>query len=103
LRPATSPRFAGAQVSGGTHMKISVTEEHIAIGKRSDCDACPAALAIFEATGKRVAVADHHLRWRGREMWSPPSVCEFVRQFDSGNPVGPFQFELDPSLFGENQ
>jgi len=79
---------------------VRVTADHIARGKRSDCEACPIALALAEADPR-------HRIWDVGEVWDgvfhavlmtgealplPPVAKAFVSDFDSKRPVRPFTF-----------
>jgi hypothetical protein len=82
---------------------ISVTAEHIAAGQRGDCAFCPVALAVTGAF-PRVAylrVYVHEVVIRGAPetvmagVTMPLVAQRFIRDFDAGQPVEPFTFELD--------
>ena len=75
-------------------MKIHVTEDHIRCGTRLQGDCCPVARAITEAGLKNVHVTYSGIWIDGDEKPIPPSVSEFVRLFDKGIPVEPFEFDL---------
>lgn len=84
-------------------MRIEVTADDIAKGKRKSCDACPVARAIHRATGDGwnavvykdncIAVADDD-DWDREEFTPPPEVAQFVKDFDAGRPVTPITFDL---------
>lgn len=83
-------------------MKISVTEECITCGLREDCTACPVALAIARVIlpGATVSVfldtiEFHRVEYPSVELPTPPEVHSFVATFDAGEPVVPFDFEID--------
>lgn len=77
-----------------TTIKIRVTAEHIRRGARSQPFSCPIALACQAAgqtkplVGLDVLFADDH------KHLLPPAVQQWVRNFDDGLPVEPFEFEL---------
>lgn len=94
-------------------MLIEVTQEHIDKGERSNALSCPVALAVREALDAKkeneVAVSfrwiTHLKEYRGwrtlfqkTQDWisypSPKKVQEFITDFDNGEPVAPFSFEL---------
>lgn len=83
--------------------KVTVTQEHIANGSKSDCGHCPVALALLEATGAdRVFVGYGAINTHNGDkvtcfMW-PRSVTRFVDKFDEGRPVKPFTFKLRPRI-----
>ena len=80
---------------------INVTAEHIAKGKRRDCQSCPVALAIRDAlpdvgvvkVGSEGLVLGNipHLV----ELDLPKAVADFIWYFDDSGLVKPFAFELD--------
>lgn len=81
-------------------MRIHVRPHHIAAGKREDCEACPIALALTEATGRQGWEVGDSQAW----LWAPmvlrhyplPDVAtRFVHDFDAGRPVRPFSFEVE--------
>jgi hypothetical protein len=85
---------------------INVTAEHIAAGERENCERCPVALAIRDAFPHlvyiEVAPEGISISLRGADIWGLKAhvdvareVQEFIRAFDSGEPVEPFTFELD--------
>jgi hypothetical protein len=83
-------------------LTISVTAENISAGlARSSC-LCPIALAAMRATGKYVTVGSGRM-----SVWAesvdrphrdcvrynfPPEAAAFIRSFDAGRPVEPFEF-----------
>ena len=82
---------------------ISVTREHIAKGKRRDCERCPVALAIRDALPDliytRVGPINIALQRDAGEYLTyfafPPEVLDFVRDYDGRRGSKPFTFELD--------
>lgn len=76
-------------------MKIKVTEEHIAKGRRGCCERCPVALAIREMTPcESVRVSSVILRIADTHVALPWHAGVFVTDYDQGRPVQPFEFEL---------
>ena len=88
-------------------MKISVTDEHIALGKPRCSDGCPIWMAIEERMDPSwrllvvpVRAEFTHVRAqfsvkRARIVASlPMSARNFIQDFDTGQPVAPFEFEL---------
>ena len=81
-------------------MKITVTQEDIENGSPSEWDACPVALALARATGKKWLVCPTRFKLPAPDNYGngPPmsyEVSTFVEAFDSGKPVEPFTFEFD--------
>lgn len=87
---------------------IRVTAEHIAKGMRGSLCLCPVAVAVFDAWNwdgelRLVEVTSDD----GGEIWASPGdgtafvtdwtdeVHGFVRLFDAGQPVGPFEFAAE--------
>lgn len=81
-------------------MKITVTAADIASGRRgSSCD-CPIARAIRRAGGDITADVACSYAYVGRrphrrQLLLPLSARQFMADFDHGEPVEPFEFELD--------
>lgn len=78
-------------------MTILVTQEHVDRGARQDCWECPIALALADATGRTWTVRPDFLEDRrdGKRYGVSEDVFEFMGDFDSGDPVEPFSFELE--------
>ena len=82
-------------------MKFEVTEHDIRMGEVGACNACPIALAVnrgFNAlTGAFVRGNTIHFRTEFETLVArTPMACfEFMDDFDSGQEVKPFSFELD--------
>ncbi|MBY0277920.1 hypothetical protein K2Z84_21510 [Candidatus Binatia bacterium] len=82
-------------------MKVRVTQEHIVAGKARSPGSCPIALALVGArpdrkwlVGERnVTVYENHAPIA--EVLLPRAASNFVREFDLGVPVEPFEFELE--------
>ncbi len=78
-------------------MKIKVTKEDIANGKRNDFHSCPIALA----TKRKLNIGDWRLSVgaviynRGNDKrWSLPKIArQFIINFDRGQKVKPFEFD----------
>jgi len=78
-------------------MTIKVTADHIKRGRRAQCFECPVALALDEATGQfwKVKSASLYNVTSNLQIHNVPlSVTTFVRDFDDGRIVSPFEFEL---------
>lgn len=80
-------------------MTIQVTAEDISNGKPHRTSWCPVALAFRRATGGISSVSvnlksarqfdSHHKGWD-----LPPEATNFIKRFDAGLPVEPFEFEV---------
>ncbi len=81
-------------------MIVSVTKAHIKAGKRYDCEECPIALALYDATGDAyVAVTRDNLQVGPFKSYKAPrSVSRFVKRFDTNKKVKPFRFILSERL-----
>ncbi len=77
-------------------MIVKVTKAHIKCGKRLDCQECPIALALLDATGALyVSVLDHiEVGFMGTNYPLSRSCARFMRKFDRGQKVKPFNFRL---------
>jgi hypothetical protein len=87
-------------------MIIKVEQRHIDKGVRSNCEACPIALAVLEQYPDAHAVtvdddivagidefdAEHCVRFH-----MSTAALDFMCDFDEGRAVKPFEFELDES------
>ena len=76
-------------------MKISVTQEDIDKGKREDSCVCPIALAVRRQTGRLFHIDDTNADDGYDTIQLPIKARQFVRSYDNGNPVEPFEFELE--------
>jgi hypothetical protein len=84
-------------------MKISVTQKHIDSGRQQNCFLCPIAKAITEAVAGKlhIIVQPNRVEFKGMEWgggWRtielPNSAKEFIKKFDAGKVVEPFDFVL---------
>lgn len=79
-------------------MKISVTKTDIAKGDPGDCFSCPIALALQRKASKVVVGSTHaDFKWKGRkysDICLPREAVKFIGEFDSGESVKPFTFDL---------
>lgn len=79
-------------------MVVKVTQEHINKGKPYNFAECPVALACRKKLGK-IAVGSATVRRLGKgpsHIWSLPlSAIAFIHNFDGGEAVLPFSFELE--------
>lgn len=76
-------------------MKVHVTPKHINQGSKFNCESCPVALALREATKKWVRVYGSQLNVGHIIYKTPDIVISFLTDFDSGRDVKPFSFELE--------
>lgn len=86
-------------------MKIEITQEDIDQGQRHKPCLCPVALAVIRATGKREVYVHSSViqildisRLTGVKLQksyrTSVEVNKFIVDFDYGQPVRPFTFEL---------
>lgn len=79
-------------------MKISITQQHIGMGVRGSTTSDPVALAMREAGLEKPWVSPSYLAWRkdnkDYSVRLPGSVLEFLKRFDNGLPVDPFEVEV---------
>lgn len=76
-------------------MKISVTQDDIDKGSRQCGYACPVAKAIMRALNTIYVFVNYRtIRINTLECGLPNGVADFIRLFDGGQPVQPFEFEL---------
>lgn len=76
---------------------IDVTQEHIDYGEAGNSESCPIALMLKEQGYKDVSVGDECMfQYEGIEWWAPlPNIAiNFIKEFDDGNKVEPFSFEI---------
>jgi len=78
-------------------MRIEVTAEDIKNGVFTDCRSCPVALALDRHTGDwwSVGTSTATRIETGARFLLPPSACRWIHNFDCGDPVEPFSFELE--------
>ena len=80
-------------------IRVRVTQEHINGGTRNDCGCCPVALALIDMLYECVRVDATHIEIRigtsVRGFLTPLEVAIFVRKYDGGEEVEPFEFELE--------
>ncbi len=80
-------------------MKITVTADHIAKGERGCICKCPIALAMKSLGYKNPWVECNKIYWdvgwNSYKKEMPPSAKEFIKAFDIGLPVEPFEFEFE--------
>lgn len=77
-------------------IKISVTAEDIANGKIAEAYECPISLAIGRALGTNgVGVCGSWIDLNGKHLEISELAANFVSEYDYGNFVEPFEFELE--------
>ena len=83
-------------------VRVRVTAADIAAGRPSDACSCPVALAVQRATGDPtvdvcgvVAAGSLRAHFGLRGVDLPLAAVNFVSAFDRGDPVTPFEFDLD--------
>ena len=81
-------------------MLVKVSEDHILRGTRHSVNSCPIALALKEGNGwsSRMGVCAS-TAWdssgeKVRRYWLPAVAAQFIKRFDTGRFVRPFEFEL---------
>lgn len=83
-------------------MKIKVTQEDIENGTPTESDQCPIALAIrrdlkfkCQVDESYIVVFNNKLSIYDAMEFKTPEVCKnFIKMFDAGVEVSPFEFEL---------
>jgi hypothetical protein len=80
-------------------MLIQVTQEDIKNGKRCHGCYCPVALAVTRVVPQadkviRVETTGLQLTPHAKWLQLPESARTFIRDFDTKQPVAPFEFEL---------
>lgn len=86
-------------------LKVNVTQEHIDKGVRYHSDICPIAWALRDALSVGccgVVVRASEATWFEdgcrHHAWLPCTAQQFVVEFDNGQDVSPFSFELDANV-----
>jgi hypothetical protein len=82
---------------------VSVTTEHIAAGKREDCERCPIAPAFAEVFPGSPYIDEFSCMITDddgteTEFDLPDEALEFIRAFDDGEDVAPFTFIATPAV-----
>ena len=76
-------------------MLIEVTAEDIKKGEQGNCWRCPIALALIRAfRTDDVAAPGPYARINHERLDLPNEVRRFIDDFDNGDEVSPFTFEL---------
>lgn len=76
-------------------MKISVTQAHIDTGVPIQCSKCPIALAVGDVVVGEVAVGIRSLCIETYWIDLPSVAQQFIRAYDDGTVVEPFEFEVE--------
>lgn len=75
---------------------VRVTRDDITKGHPHTVTLCPVARAVIKAVrNSQVVVGEHVIHVNGDRHLTPRAVKTFIRKFDAGLPVKPFQFRLD--------
>jgi len=82
------------------NVTVTVTAEHIAAGRREDCERCPIALAVAEVFPGGPYVDEFACIITAgdgseTEFDLPDEAREFVEAFDNGQPTAPFTFTAE--------
>jgi hypothetical protein len=85
-------------------MKIEVTAKHIRQGQRAHACKCPVALAVTEAFGRQAYVNCDTILipdMDSLEFIAGEKIRKFTQNYDLGEPVVPFSFDvvMDPDGF----
>jgi hypothetical protein len=86
-------------------MLIEVTQEHIKAGKEGDCNYCPIALALNEATGRLWVVNNYYVYERDeynnqiseKILFNNHNcrITDWIFAFDKDGKAKPFSFNLE--------
>lgn len=78
-------------------MVVNVTQEDIDNGKPRHICGCPVALAVkrMALDPGSVYVSGRYTNIDGHQHVNSRKTSKFVNDFDSGNPVKPFEFEIE--------
>jgi hypothetical protein len=80
-------------------LKIHVTQEDIDNGIRDDALKCPIARAIKRVVSSFLSVSGYDINFDDGfnflRIPPPEKVTDFIIAFDAGDPVEPFDFELN--------
>ncbi len=91
-----------------TIVRIDVTAEDIARGSRCVATGCPVALAFHRQLPKEnVAVVATTLAYYGPHdsrlpLRFPPATADRIREFDRGNGMEPFSFDVEIDLIDDH-
>lgn len=83
-------------------MKVQVTQSHIDKGVQASCYNCPISQSLLENNKELneviVKQGSVEMYWKndGYSFYHlPESAMNFIRDFDAGEKVNPFEFELN--------
>lgn len=77
-------------------MKIKVTQDDIDCGVRKVKSACPVALATKLHFSNADVIVDYDTLFIGYEWFTlPEEAKDFINNFDNGDEVEPFEFEVN--------
>ena len=82
-------------------MKIKVTKEHIDKGRKKSALSCPIALAIGDKYGLDASVGPESCVIGYTICDLPKSVKKFIKLFDNGYSVEPFEFNINLKIKDE--
>jgi hypothetical protein len=75
---------------------ITVLQDDIDKGVKNDPYSCAIALAVKRDLNRDLVTVGYHLDIGGLKFANlPPEARNFVRDFDNGEAVKPFKFEVD--------
>jgi hypothetical protein len=80
-------------------IKVEVSKQDIEVGTRGEPDCCPIAWALERKDFKEIYVSDAYVNFEDEkgnlhEYYLPPKALGFVKAFDKGEDVFPFEFTL---------
>lgn len=75
-------------------MSVDVTQEHIDKGMRDSCLSCPIALALKKKGDRLVRVRNTVAYVANMPYQLPQEAIAFILDFDHGELVKPFSFEM---------
>ena len=80
-------------------MTVTITNDHIQRGMKSNAKYCPIAIALSELYPHRmnkIRVTNGNVTITGVDFYSLPfTAYEFINKFDAGETVNPFSFEIE--------
>jgi hypothetical protein len=81
-------------------MRIIVTQQNIDNGGRMMKSCCPIALSLKDAGKLGVSVDERYIKYtdsKGQHVETlPQEATKFIKTFDNGGSVCPFEFETKP-------
>lgn len=82
-------------------MKVSVRQRHIAFSPPQHPELCPIARALMDLGWTNISVGAFNVTMQmpNSKQWYlyllPEKARNFIRDFDAGQPVEPFEFEMN--------